>query len=260
MWKLVKHQLKGRRTLYTTGLIIMLAITIYLGTQLKVTPAALAQGRNANGAVIGWLVVCWCVFYMVMTIVNVVNYTNELYGDTSYLVFSLPLRGWQILGSRVVLMIADTLMTLLGGMVTVITLSLIAPDLSGQIRPYLGRFLITGDYWLLCLVTLSLILCGILVFFFGITLGKTFSNARKGISTLMAPVIIVLILWLVGRAAILLVNVGPTFRLNPWKNLPGATMVSGGFAIPVVPYALLLAVGVASFALTAWLMDRWLNL
>lgn len=263
MWKLVKHQLKGRRTLYITGLIIMLGITFYLAAQIKTAPTALATDRAANGAIIGWLVVCWCTFYLVMTIVNVVNYTNELYGDTSYLIFSLPLRGWQILGSRVVLVAFDTLMTLVGGMTTVIALSLMAPDIAADVRPNLGWFLITGDYWLLCLLTLVAIVCSILVFFFGITLGKTFSNAHKGIGTFTAPIVIVLILWLVGRAAGLLIDVGPTLVLDPWRNLHGAapvTMSVGGFNFPVLSYGLLLVVGVAAFVLTGWLMDRHLNL
>ncbi len=261
MWKLIKHQLKGRRTLYITGLIIMLAITVYLGTQLNMTPAAIASDKGANAAIIAGLAFCWCVFYMVMTIVNVVSYTGELYGDTSYLIFSLPLRGWQILGSRVVLMVVDTLMTLAGGMATVITLACISPDIGSDVRPYVGRFLLTGDYWLLCLLMLAMIICGVLVFFFGNTLGKTFSNSRKGLSVLLAPVVIVFILWMVGRAATLLISAGgPTFSLNPFKYVSPMTSAVNGFAIPVIPLALLLAVGVAVFALTAWLMDRHLNL
>jgi hypothetical protein len=236
----------------------MLAATVYLGTQLyaKPDPAMSAPGSTAP---LLWLVACWVIFYMVMTIVNVVTYTAELYGDTSYLIFSLPLRGRQILGSRVVLMIVDTLLTLAGGMASVITLACCAPGDGARIRPVVGRFLLTGDYWLLCLITLVLIICGMMVFYFGITLGKTVSSTRKGIGNLLSTVVIVVVLWIMLRVTVWLSSYSEAvIRLNPWIHL--GNTITGTLSIPLLPLIFCLIVGVGAFCLTSWFMDHRLNL
>jgi len=146
MWKLVRYELRGRRLLYTIGLIIMGALTLYQATRFIGMRENPAQSAPVSMGVPLTMAFFWVLFYVAMTVINIVTYTQDLYGDTGYLVFGLPLRGTAILGSRILLLVVDTLMTLLGGMTSVIVLACLAPGLAQQIRPWVGRFLLTGDY------------------------------------------------------------------------------------------------------------------
>src|SRR5664280_1171001 len=132
MWKLVRYQLRGRRLLYTIGLITMGALTLYQATRFiwKQDPA---QSAHVSMSFLWMIAYFWVLFYAVMTVINIVTYTQDLYGDTGYLIFGLPLRGAEVLGSRIVLLVIDTIMTLLGGMTSVIVLAYLAPGLAQEI-------------------------------------------------------------------------------------------------------------------------------
>jgi len=263
MWKLVRYQLRGRRILYIAGLIIMLAVTVYVGTQMstKLNPA---KSFSASNDVLPWLPICWVIFYMVMTVINIVTYTQDLYGDTGYLVFSLPLRGAAILGSRIVLLVIDTIMTLLGGMTSVIVLACLAPGLAQQIRPYVGRFLLTGDYWVMCLGVLAVIVSFMTIMFFGVTFGKTLTNSKKHLGSVFSALVVIAVLWAGAQLGTLLETrlfQGIHLTLNPWKNMPfigGTPAVPTQF--PLVSPLMFVTLGVLAFAITSWFMDRKLNL
>jgi hypothetical protein len=262
MWKLVRYELRGRKTLYIIGLIVMVAMTLYQETRyigMKENPA---QSAPASMSVPLTMAACWVAFYMVMTVINVLTYTQDLYGDTGYLVFSLPLRGAAILGSRIVVLVLDTLMTLFGGMTSVIILACIAPGLSTQVRPDVIPFLLTGDYWVMCLGVLAVILSFMTIMFFAVTFGKTLTNSKKHLGTIFSALVVIVILWASARLSLLIEsrNPGVTLNLRPWRNL---TILNGGSG--VVPFPLLsplffVALGVLAFILTSWFMDRKLNL
>ncbi len=260
MWKLVRYQLRGRKTLYIVGLIIMVAMTLYQATRyigMKVDPL---QSEPVSISVPMTMVFCWIVFYMVMTVINVFTYTQDLYGDTGYLVFSLPLRGAAILGSRIVLLVFDTLMTLFGGMASVIILACIAPGLSAQIRPDVIPFLLTGDYWVLCLGVLAVIVSFMTIMFFGVTFGKTLMNSKKHLGTIFSALVVIVILWISTRLGVFIEerNPGITLELAPWKNL--RILGTGTVQFPLLSPLFFVALGILAFVLTSWLMDRKLNL
>jgi ABC-2 type transport system permease protein len=262
MWKLVRYQLRGRKTLYVIGLIIMVALTLYQATRFIGMKENPAQSAPASLGVPLTMVVFWVMFYGVMTVINVLTYTQDLYGDTGYLVFSLPLRGAAVLGSRIILLIIDTLMTLFGGMASVIILACMAPGLSAQARSDVIPFLLTGDYWVMCLGVLAFIISFMTIMFFAVTFGKTLTNSKKHLGTIFSAVVVIVILWASARIGLFIEtrNLGITLDLNPWKNLNLTIIGGGSVQFPLLSPLFFVVLGVLAFVLTSWFMDRKLNL
>ncbi len=262
MWKLVRYQLRGRRLLYTIGLIVMCALTLYQATHYIGMQENPGQSAPVSINVPLMMAYFWVLFYVVMTVINIVTYTQDLYGDTGYLVFSLPLRGAEILGSRIVLLVIDTLMTLLGGMTSVIVLACLAPGLAPQIRPWVGRFLLTGDYWVMCLGVLAVIVSFMSITFFGVTFGKTLTNSKKHLGSIFSALVVIAVLWSSAQFGVMLETrfSGIHLYLYPWQNLPILGEGTQPVQFPLVSPLMFVALGVLAFAMTSWLMDRKLNL
>jgi len=264
MWKLVRYEFRGRRLLYTIGLITMCALTLYQATRFIGMHENPVQSAPVSAGVPLTMALFWVLFYAVMTVINIVTYTQDLYGDTGYLVFGLPLRGAEVLGSRIVLLVIDTIMTLLGGMTSVIVLACLAPGLAQQIRPYVGRFLLTGDYWVMCLGVLAVIVSFMTIMFFGVTFGKTLTNSKKHLGSVFSALVVIAVLWAGAQLGTLLETrlfQGIHLTLNPWKNMPfigGTPAVPTQF--PLVSPLMFVTLGVLAFAITSWFMDRKLNL
>jgi len=262
MWKLVRYQLRGRRLLYNNGLITMGALTLYQATRFIGMQENPAQSAPVSMGVPLTMAFFWVMFYAVMTVINIVTYTQDLYGDTGYLVFGLPLRGAEVLGSRILLLVVDTLMTLLGGMASVIVLACLAPGLAQQVRPVVGRFLLTGDYWVMCLGVLAVIVSFMSIMFFGVTFGKTLTNSKKHLGSVFSALVVIAVLW---SSAQLGLKLETTFQgwhlsLNPWRNLPIIGAGTQPVQFPLVSPLMFVMLGVLAFAITSWLMDRKLNL
>jgi len=262
MWKLVRYQLRGRRLLYTIGLIVMGALTLYQATRFIGMHESPVQSAPVSMNVPLMMALFWVVFYMVMTVINIVTYTQDLYGDTGYLVFGLPLRGAQVLGSRIVLLVIDTLMTLLGGMTSVIVLACLAPGLAQQIRPWVGPFLLTRDYWVMCLGVLAVIVSFMSIMFFGVTFGKTLTNSKKHLGSIFSALVVIAVLWASAQFGIMLETrfSGVRLYLRPWENLPIVGTGTQPAQFPLIAPLMFVMLGVLAFVMTSWLMDRKLNL
>jgi len=263
MWKLVRYQLRGRRLLYTIGLITMCALTLYQATRFIGMRENPAQSAPVSMNVPLMMAGFWVLFYAVMTVINIVTYTQDLYGDTGYLVFGLPLRGAEVLGSRIVLLVFDTIMTLLGGMTSVIVLACLAPGLAQEIRPWVGKFLLTGDYWVMCLGVLAVIVSFMTIMFFGVTFGKTLTNSKKHLGSVFSALVVIVVLWLSAQFGLVLEETmfsGVRLYLSPWQNLPILGAGTQPAIFPLVSPLMFVMLGVLAFAITSWLMDRKLNL
>ena len=263
MWKLVRYEFRGRRLLYTIGLITMCALTLYQATRFIGMQENPAQSAPVSMSVPLMMAGFWVLFYAVMTVINIVTYTQDLYGDTGYLVFGLPLHGAEVLGSRIVLLVFDTLMTLLGGMTSVIILACLAPGLAQQVRPYVGRFLLTSDYWVMCLGVLAVIVSFMSIMFFGVTFGKTLTNSKKHLGSIFSALVVIVVLWLSAQFGLVLEETmfsGVRLYLRPWENLPFLGAGSQPVTFPLVSPLLFVVLGVLAFVMTSWLMDRKLNL
>jgi hypothetical protein len=263
MWKLVRYQLRGRRLLYTIGLIVMAALTLFEASEFIGMRQNPADSAPVSIGVPITMAIFWVMFYGVMTIVNIVTYTQDLYGDTGYLIFSLPLRGAEVLGARIAVLVLDTVMTLLGGMTSVIVLACLAPGLGDQVRPVVGKFLLTGDYWLMCLGVLIVIVSFMSIMFFGVTFGKSLVNSRKHLGSVFSALVVTAVLWFSLKAGSWLERTfaGWGLYLDPWKNLPPFLFGGTGPArFPLVSPLLFVGLGTLAFVLTSWLMDRKLSL
>jgi len=262
MWKLVKYQLRGRRLLYTIGLIIMGALTLYQATRFIWKQDNPAQSAHVSMGFLWMIAFFWVLFYTAMTVINIVTYTQDLYGDTGYLVFGLPLCGAEVLGSRIVLLVVDTLMTLLGGMTSVIVLACLAPGLAQQVRPWVGRFLLTGDYWVMCLGVLAMIVSFMTIMFFSVTFGKTLTSSKKHLGSVFSALVVIVVLWSSAQFGVMLETRFNVIHLSlsPWRNLPVLGAGTQPVQFPLVSPLMFVTLGVLAFAVTSWLMDRKLNL
>jgi uncharacterized membrane protein YhaH (DUF805 family) len=147
-------------------------------------------------------------------------------------------------------------------MTSVIVLACLAPGLALQVRPWVGRFLLTGDYWVMCLGVLAMIVSFMTIMFFGVTFGKTLTNSKKHLGSIFSAVVVIAVLWSsleLGR------RVETTFSgwglyLSPWRNLPFLGLGTQPFQFPLVSPLMFVTLGVLAFAMTSWLMDRKLNL
>jgi len=238
------------------------ALTLYQATRFIGMQENPAQSAPVSMGVPLTMALFWILFYTAMTVINIVTYTQDLYGDTGYLVFGLPLRGAAILGSRIVLLVIDTVMTLLGGMTSVILLACVAPGLALQVRPWVGRFLLTGDYWVMCLGVLAMIVSFMTIMFFGVTFGKTLTNSKKHLGSVFSAVVVIAVLWSSAQLGVMLETRfnGIRLYLNPWQNLPILGAGTQPVQFPLVSPLMFVALGVLAFAMTSWLMDRKLNL
>lgn len=263
MWKLVRYQLRGRRVLYTIGLILMAVLTLFEATEFLGMRQDPASSAPVSLGVPITMALFWVAFYGVITVINIVTYTQDLYGDTGYLIFGLPLRGADVLGSRVIVLVIDTLMTLFGGMTSVIVLACLAPGLGQQVRPLVGRFLLTGDYWVMCLGVLVVIVSFMSIMFFGVTFGKSLANSKRHLGSVFSALVVITVLWLSLKAGSWLESTfgGWHLWLDPWRNLPALLFGgTGATEFPLVSPLMFAGLGVLAFVLTSWLMDRKLNL
>jgi hypothetical protein len=238
------------------------ALTLYQATRFIGMSENPMQSAPVSMGIPLTMAFFWVLFFIAITVINIVTYTQDLYGDTGYLVFSLPLRGAEVLGSRIVLLVVDTLMTLLGGMTSVIVLACLAPGLAQQVRPWVSRFLLTGDYWVMCLGVLAVIVSFMAIMFFGVTFGKTLTNSKKHLGSVFSALVVIAVLW---SSLELGWRVETTFSgwglyLSPWRNLPFLGLGTQPFQFPLVSPLMFVALGVLAFAVTSWLMDRKLNL
>jgi len=238
----------------------MCALTLYQATRFIGMHENPAQSAPVSMNVPLMMAGFWVLFYAVMTVINIVTYTQDLYGDTGYLVFGLPLHGAEVLGSRIVLLVIDTIMTLLGGMTSVIILACLAPGLAQQVRPYVGRFLLTSAYWVMCLGVLAVIVSFMTILFLGVTFGKTLTNSKKHLGSICSALVVIVVLWLSAQFGLMLETRLSVIHLSlsPWRNVPilGTQPVQFPFVSPL----LFVMLGVLAFAVTSWLMDRKLNL
>jgi hypothetical protein len=215
----------------------MCALTLYQATRFIGMHQDPAQSAPVSIGVPLMMAGFWVLFYAVMTVINIVTYTQDLYGDTGYLVFGLPLRGAEVLGSRIVLLVFDTLMTLLGGMTSVIILA--------------------------CLGVLAVIVSFMSIMFFGVTFGKTLTNSKKHLGSVFSALVVIVVLWLSAQFGLVLEETmfsGVRLYLRPWKNLPFLGAGSEPATFPLVSPLLFVVLGVLAFVMTSWLMNRKLNL
>jgi hypothetical protein len=239
------------------------ALTLYQATRFIGMRANPVQSAPVSMGVPLAMAFFWVLFYAAMTVINIVTYTQDLYGDTGYLVFGLPLRGAEVLGSRIALLVIDTVMTLLGGMTSVVVLACLAPGLAEQVRPYVGRFLLTGDYWVMCLGVLAVIVSFMTIMFFGVTFGKTLTNSKKHLGSVFSALVVIVVLWASAQLGSLLemrLFEGVHLTLSPWRNLPFLGLGTQPVQFPLVSPSLFVVLGVLAFVMTSWLMNRKLNL
>ncbi|HHW57576.1 MAG TPA: ABC transporter permease [Clostridia bacterium] len=109
MFKLMQYELKGRYKYYIGVLIGILSLFLYINLRLP--------SITNEGIILFTIVTTYILFIAIAMTSNVIFYSTDLFGNvfgnTGYLLFTLPLKGKKILGSKIILSILEFILFLI---------------------------------------------------------------------------------------------------------------------------------------------------
>ncbi|UZQ82826.1 ABC transporter permease [Thermoanaerobacter sp. RKWS2] len=167
MFKLIKYELQGRSKYYIAALIGMFFMFFYINMRLtsKDFTVSLAFSFLAIYLV-----------YIVLVISGIILYAKDVFGNSGYLIFTIPKRGETILGAKLIVAIAEFLIF----MFTVVLLSYLNLSINYPVE-IVNNFILEYKNTLIpasTLITLFFIFL-ILLSYFSITLTKTIFYSNK---------------------------------------------------------------------------------
>lgn len=208
-----------------------------------------------------------CAILALTVIVMIQRYYKNLLGDEGYLMFTLPVKPWQLITSK---MLVSGMWLVVSGIMTVLACMLLAVGLQDVVQFFISipgalkvadglqtfhNVLMLLEVGLLLLVSLCYF---ILLTYAAITVGQLWSahkllgafGAFLALNTL-SQVITIFVSWLGGK--ILMAVEFP----SRWANEHAAALVHGGFWVIILWCGLL---GAACFVITDQLLKKKLNL
>jgi hypothetical protein len=286
MLEIIKYQLKGRKESLALLLGIFAAVN---AIEWAFAGIGLLRGldRIPSGCAF-WFPVSFAVTAIV-TIVSFFlcgsGHVNDLlWRNTSYLMLTIPRRGWEILGGRLIAGLAEFLaIAVPAGVMMSVNLAFIGAYASPEklgfwgflARIYGGLFVVNpGPSALTLLLALCVFVTAGIALTFAAIASRSFVRNR-GLATAATIAIFVFVSHRVSDIGVKLSErLGWFVRLPvaiPSFSVSGSTFGSRGasqsfaesaqqMAIPVAPFLCFLAVAAALFALSAWLLERKVEL
>lgn len=102
MLNLVKYELKGRYKFYIGIALAFIVWNIYLITRIGIW--------QPDGMVFGVSIATTLAIYFAILLFGVLLYNRDLYGDTGYLIFTLPKKGYSIVGSKLIVSLIEIIL------------------------------------------------------------------------------------------------------------------------------------------------------
>jgi len=180
MFKLIKYELQGKAKYYIAALIGMFFMYFYINT--KTAPYDFTVSLAFSFLAI-------YLIYIVLVISGIILYAKDVFGNSGYLIFTIPKKGETILGAKLIVAIVEFLIF----MFTVIFLSYLNLSINYPVETVINfileykNTLITAS----TLITLFFIFL-ILLSYFSITLTKTIFYSNK-----YAIMISLMLMWLI---------------------------------------------------------------
>lgn len=167
MFKLMKYELQGRYKYYIAALIGMFFMFFYIN--MKSTPKDFAIP-------LAFSLLTIYLIYIVLVISGIILYAKDVFGNSGYLIFTIPKSGKTILGAKLIVAIAEFLIFLL----TFVLLSYLNLSINYPVEK-INNFIVEYKNTLITafiLATLSFIFL-LLLAYFSITLTKTIFYSNK---------------------------------------------------------------------------------
>ncbi|SNX53966.1 ABC transporter permease [Thermoanaerobacterium sp. RBIITD] len=252
MLKLIKYELAGRYKYYLGFSIALILLNIYLITKNNTWSDGLPF-------VVSFMAGFAC--FVAVLISGVMLYQRDMYGDTGYLLFTLPQRGYAIAGSKLIISIIEfTLFITLSGVMAFINLLYMheAKALIDTILQYKISVLYTFIFALLTFIAV------LVLSYFSLTISKiAFYNKKYG--KILSLVVFLLISYIISRTSGYLVTLFPyNFNISPFSEIAQRSgVVALSFAVLPINIAstifqTLLYIGL--FILTSYLIDKKIDL
>ncbi|WP_368490496.1 hypothetical protein [Clostridium sp. BJN0013] len=177
MFKLAKYDLKGCFKDFIIMVSTIIILNLALLTRINVWSSEAIFFLNLLiGIVASVVVLIW----------NITIFSRDLYEDTSYLVFTTPKSGKNILMNKIVTAIIQCLIvSIIVGIFTVILLQIlrltqnfIALNITAPLRQFINAF--TPQFWVLAILSvLAVYITFLLTVYLSITLGRVAIKNRK---------------------------------------------------------------------------------
>ena len=257
--KLLKYDAKSMFRVFVPLWLALLAVSVINHFTVRSTLDATAFGTISR-TVSMILYVCLVVAVMVVTIALIIlRFYNGLLKNEGYLMFTLPVRPWQLITSKCILATVVSILSLIAGFLSV---ALIGAEL-GDIPTFFqalweARGRITGDMVLCFVLVAVLIIAAVLTeithIYASLALGHLANNHRIALAVL-AYIVINAIL-----TVALTVFRDLSFRYNWMAPLPNVETLPGFNALLGVLIALCLVQVVIFFIITERILSKRLNL
>ncbi|WP_434564908.1 ABC transporter permease [Thermoanaerobacterium thermosaccharolyticum] len=252
MLKLIKYELVGRYKYYLGFLIALILLNIYLITKNNTWSHGLPF-------VISFMVAFSC--FVAVFISGVMLYQRDMYGNTGYLLFTLPQMGFDIAFSKLIISIIEfTLFVTVSGVMAFINLLYM-----NEAKAFIDAILQHKIFILYIFISALLSFIAVLILsYFSITISKiAFYNKKHG--KVLSLVLFLLIFYIIGKVTGLLVNLFP-YNLNV-SLFSGIAQRSDNFALSFAVLPINVAstifqtlVYIGLFILTSYLIDKKIDL
>ncbi|QQO08355.1 hypothetical protein [Breznakiella homolactica] len=279
MKNIIKYQLKSRRQamLLTIGIITVLHAVVWILEGIEI----LKGGHELTSSLVFWIALCSGIMFIIMVIQFIFcssgHVSDLLYKDTSYLMLTIPRRGWQVLGGRFVaglleyLIYAASIIVLsaIHGIIGLILVSA-TPALFWKFLGYMVRelFILNFDtvLWVAFILVFMFIVTGIIINFVSV-LSRSIVR-RKSASVAIATVGFFFIIHWTFRLGVfisrhlgwygrLFFKMGEHFNppIDPSERIINFPIVKE-FFIPVAPFILYLIIAALLFWASSWLFEK----
>ena len=284
MFEIIKYQLKGRRG---TILFLLAAFGIVNLVAWGAEIYGFATGMRSFTPLLGfWIPIAMAVTWVttiVMFFMCSSGHVNELlFKDTSYLMLTVPRRGWQIIGGRLVAGLIEFLMYALP-MLVIMSVHAAAGTVfatDGKTGFFAAMAFVYRDVFgnnilsLLKLMMLGLsmfVSTGVLILFAGVAT-RSFVKTKKLAIAIGIVVFITISNWSVKLGSWMsetlgwYVNVPVSVATRQFGGMGGnggdwmPQAVGQQCAIPLAPFLIFLVIAAILFACASWLMERKVEL
>ncbi|GAB6151226.1 ABC transporter permease [Clostridium novyi] len=260
MGKLIKYELKGN---YKTFCALFAIIILLQGLFLT------RIGHWQSGSIIGITVLVNTILFITVLIFVEKSFANEIYEDRGYLTFTLPVSGYKVLGSKIII---GVLWFLISGFISFISFKTIINALSGEdlikilsSRIDIKQFVLIGIIYAIIVLIMLL-----LTIYFSITLTRVAYKGKK-ISGFIGFIVFIVLNFVISYISYKVGDVFPhemKISLDMVNSLGSTGIINDGtititpeyFTINIARSIYMLVVYIGMFFGTGYLLENKMNI
>ncbi|MDL2310868.1 hypothetical protein LJC13_02690 [Peptostreptococcaceae bacterium OttesenSCG-928-C18] len=261
MLKLLKYEIKesSKYFIYTIigNIIASIILSIVIGTLEDF-------GDSPLSAIM--LLAAFAVFvaaYVGFIFMMITSYRKDLYTDSAYLKFSLPLTGWNFLNAKTLLLIFwSFIMATVTIVVNAIVYSAMFPGFIGTFfKEFLGLNISIPSITVSLLLTIISFIEGIILLYFCITFVKSyFKKSKKGYIWFIVYIVFGII-WnivevIIAQVAPYYLSIGTELSIEKMDYFGFLEITSVSLSYNIVSIVLYLIICVGLYIFTAYMLDK----